>query len=133
MPYKDQERRTEYHREYHKGWYQRNKEKVIEKRKQRQLDIRDWFRSYKSKLCCIECGESHPACLQFHHKNKEEKRFNISDVARRPTSMKALVNEIEKCDVLCVNCHAKHHWREKYEFDSWEDLLGSEEGIDEKN
>jgi len=123
MPFKNKEQGTEYQRR----WYHRNKEKVLERRKQRRLEARDWLRRYKSRLSCIECGESHPACLQFHHRNREEKNFTISNVAgRQDVSLKRLMQEIEKCEVLCVNCHAKRHWREKYESDDWEEILRSE-------
>jgi hypothetical protein len=71
---------------------------------------------------CIVCGESHPACLQFHHQDRTEKKFALDDVASRATSMKALKEEISKCEVLCVNCHAKHHWRESHSEDGWEGI-----------
>ena len=123
MPHKDKDKRMEYQKEYQKGWYQRHKEKVLERRKRRKIKMRDWFRKYKSRLYCIECGEKHPACLQFHHKNREEKSFTVSNiVAREDISLKRLITEIEKCEVLCVNCHAKRHWREMYEFDSGGDI-----------
>ena len=37
-------------------------------------------RQYKSKLVCVECGENHPACLQFHHLDKEDKSFDIGSI-----------------------------------------------------
>lgn len=131
MPYKDKEQRKEYQKAYHKGWYQRNKEKVIEKRKKRQLDIYNWYRKYKSTLCCIECGEKHPACLNFHHKSKGEKSFSLGDVASRATSIKALLNEISKCEVLCINCHARRHWHDMHEFDTSSQVLESKLEDDE--
>ncbi len=127
MPYKDKDKAKEYHREYNKGWYQGHKEVVIDRKKQRQLEIRDWFRRYKSSLCCMDCGISHPAVLQFHHRSRADKNFTIADVVRRADSVKQIMNEIKKCDVLCVNCHAKRHWRETHETDSWEEALSLEE------
>src|SRR5215469_14181741 len=116
MPFKDKEKAAAYRKEYQRGWYQRYKDKILEKRlekrRKRELEIRDWFRRYKSELYCIECGESHPACLQFHHRDGEEKSFTISNAVLRGPGIKALIKEIKKCDVLCVNCHAKLHWRE---------------------
>jgi hypothetical protein len=127
MVFKDDEQRRAYFREYNKGWYQRHKDKILErrleKRKKRELNIRDWFRTYKSELYCMECGENHPACLQFHHRDKEEKSFIISNAVLRGTSIKTLIKEIKKCDVLCVNCHAKLHWRETHEADDWEEIV----------
>ena len=123
MPYKDKEKAAE----YQKGWYQQHKGEVIAKRKKRQLEIRHWFMRYKSTLYCMDCGMSHPAILQFHHRNRAEKSFTIADVVRRAASIKQITNEMKKCDVLCVNCHAKRHWGESHKTDSWEEILLIEE------
>jgi hypothetical protein len=66
---------------------------------------------------------NHPAVLCFHHRDPENKEFTISDDILRITSIKRLQNEIEKCDVVCANCHAKRHWRESHTTDSWEEIL----------
>lgn len=119
MAYRDIEKAKKYQRE----WYQQHKEKVIAKRKKQQLKIRIWFMRYKSTLSCVDCGANHPAVLQFHHRDRAEKSFAIADVVRKASSMKQITNEIEKCDVVCVNCHAKRHWREKHQTNSWEEIL----------
>jgi len=123
MPYRDKERRMEHQREYQRGWFQQNKEKLAERREQDKLEILNWFRRYKSTLHCEDCGISHPAVLQFHHRNKAEKKMAVSALVSRASSLKQITNEIKKCDVLCANCHAKRHWRETHETDSWEELL----------
>lgn len=114
MPYKDKDQRKKYNTEYGHNWYQAHKEKVIARRKKRQVEMRDWFRRYKSSLKCIDCGISHPAVLQFHHRDRSKKSFNIADVTGRANSIRQIMDEVEKCDVVCVNCHAKRHWREKH-------------------
>src|SRR6266851_6679087 len=119
MPYQDKDKA----KEYQKGWYQQHKEEVIARRKKRQLEIHNWFRQYKSTLYCMDCGVSHPAVLQFHHRDRAEKSFTISKVVSRATSVKQITREMKKCEVLCVNCHSKRHWRETHETDSWEELL----------
>jgi len=126
MPYKDREKRAAYAKEYGARWYQRHKEKVIERKRQRRREILDWFRRYKSTLRCVDCGVSHPAVLCFHHRDPKNKNFTVSNVIGGATSIKQILNEIKKCDVVCMNCHAKRHWRETHEFDSWEEILGSE-------
>ena len=77
MAFKDDEERRAWYREYNKGWYQRHREKRIKLMNRRRMELMDWFKEYKSKLCCVECGENHPACLHFHHKDRAEKRFAI--------------------------------------------------------
>jgi hypothetical protein len=81
------------------------------------------FRRYKSTLHCADCGISHPAVLQFHHRNKAEKKMAVSALVSRASSLKQITNEIKKCDMLCANCHAKRHWRETHETDRWEVIV----------
>ena len=53
---------------------------------------------------CMDCGETDPLVLEFDH--LEAKKFNIShQFASR--SWKAILEEIEKCDVVCANCHRR--------------------------
>jgi hypothetical protein len=58
---------------------------------------------------CIGCGETHIACLDFHHRDPVSKEANV---ARMPDtwSLEKAQAEIAKCDVLCANCHRKLHW-----------------------
>ena len=113
-PQNDEERKARRH-EYDKKWYQRHKDRLREKRKQHAADLRLWREQYKSKLRCINCGEDHPACLQFHHRDREKKSFTIGNSLGqwRNITLKRLEKEISKCDILCGNCHAKFHWVEK--------------------
>lgn len=68
---------------------------------------------------CVQCGEKHPACLDFHHKDPATKTRGIGVMVR----MEDILAEIAKCDVLCANCHRKHHHdhgggtRRKYDVD----------------
>lgn len=54
---------------------------------------------------CIKCGyNEHHAALDFHHRNgKTDKVMNISRLCNY--SWKKVLEEIEKCDVICSNCH----------------------------
>lgn len=55
---------------------------------------------------CIYCGETELMCLDFHHRDPEQKEFGISRGVLRG---KDLLKEIAKCDVVCANCHRKLH------------------------
>lgn len=65
----------------------------------------------KAERGCRDCGESHPACLDFHHRNKTEKTVAVGSLVSRTTKMEKLLAEIAKCDVVCSNCHRKHHFK----------------------
>lgn len=58
---------------------------------------------------CLHCPETDPRCLDFHHRDPETKKFGICRAANSGYSLEALINEIEKCDLICANCHRKHH------------------------
>ena len=55
---------------------------------------------------CCKCGfNSHSAALQFDHINQADKSFNIGWAVDH-RSMQKLLEEVDKCRVLCANCHA---------------------------
>lgn len=59
------------------------------------------------RTACISCGESDKACLDFHHLG--DKTRSISQLIHRGCATAALQIEIDKCEVLCANCHQKQH------------------------
>lgn len=64
--------------------------------------------------CCVDCGYSKcPASLGFHHRDPNEKEFWIGGLSERINSIFELdvkiKNEIDKCDLLCQNCHVLKH------------------------
>ena len=101
--------------EYQRKWYRENREKRIRQVAERKQAIAAWFTDYKKDLCCTECGFSHPATLDFHHTDPADKEFSIADIARKGYSMDRILSEIEKCIVLCANCHRIFHYSERPE------------------
>ncbi|MBS3093924.1 hypothetical protein J4456_05075 [Candidatus Pacearchaeota archaeon] len=114
MPFKDPGKR----REYRRRWYDNNKktEKAyIEKRKKR---IRHWFAQFKSTLQCSNCKENHPATLDFHHTVNYFKESGINIMVYNGYSINKIKSELEKCIVLCSNCHRKWHHENKKPYKS---------------
>jgi hypothetical protein len=73
-------------------------------------------RDYRNSRGCQRCPETHPACLDLHHTNPEEKHPKLIDLKRGRTgggaiwaklSYPDLEAELAKCEVLCSNCHRK--------------------------
>jgi len=71
-----------------------------------------WLAEFKKSHSCELCGESHPSCIDFHHRTPEAKRFGIGENSKGKC-LKTLQAEIAKCQILCANCHRKIHWEEK--------------------
>ena len=112
MPYTDKEKRREYRREYMRKWYEKNKSKHIAYVRNRDKKIKLWLKDYKKTLKCEICEENHPACLDFHHINPAEKKFSIGRM-KDFMSLRLLKEEIDKCRILCANCHRKEHYEQK--------------------
>jgi transposase len=56
---------------------------------------------------CSICGFSnHPAALQFHHIDPETKEFHLAQYGHS-RSIDRVRAEVEKCILLCANCHAQ--------------------------
>ncbi len=89
--------------------YTDNKQDYVKKTSQRRSKQVKWFREFKTTLKCESCGEDHPACLDFHHKDSSTKEFNIGQYVRNG-GINRLKKEIDKCTILCSNCHRKLHY-----------------------
>lgn len=109
MPYKDPLVRKIKNREYQKKHYSKNKGYYHRKAREYKDATLGWLEEYKSNLSCCFCGESHPATLDFHHLDAAQKENSIAKMAAGGCSRKKILEEIDKCIVVCSNCHRKIH------------------------
>ena len=87
------------------------REKIINQKKEYRRRINLWYKDYKKNLKCEKCGDTRWYVLTFHHKDKNNKSFDISNGWNR-FSKKRIEEEIKKCEVLCANCHMEIHYEE---------------------
>jgi hypothetical protein len=114
LPNKDLEaRRNNNSKCSSKKYAQKKKEQSRKSRKRAVKRNRRYVDAYKIKNPC-PCGTIEPCCLSFHHVN-DDKTGNISDMVNRGYGIPRIQKEIDKCIVLCLNCHAKLHNKEKLE------------------
>ena len=73
---------------------------------------RAWFVEYKKTLKCNKCGEKRWYVLDFHHTDHRNKKYAIGQMVKQRMSQKSILEEIEKCIVLCANCHREYHYEE---------------------
>lgn len=73
----------------------------------REYSTKDKLLKIKGEYSCKECGYFGKSfsSLEFHHRNPKEKDFRMS----LNCSLAKQLDEIEKCDVICKNCHGKKH------------------------
>ena len=104
FPWRDKTKGTrradckECHSEYMKQQYAQKKN-IIEEQKAQQK--------------CAKCGESRGYVLDYHHLNPEEKETTIARMTSNRYNLEDIQKEIEKCIVLCANCHREFHHFEK--------------------
>ena len=80
----------------HKDWY-------LKRNEERRKRIREIVRDLKSAPC-VDCGKSYPYyVMDFDHRSN--KYFTVSVGAHRGIGIDTLLQEIDKCDVVCSNCH----------------------------
>ena len=92
--------------EYKRKWYASNQERRSKKH-------RESFRLKKLQAIeymggmCADCKKQYPPYVyQFHHLNPDEKDFNPSSAG----SFKSMKPELDKCIMLCANCHMVRHY-----------------------
>lgn len=88
------------------------KEDFIRKSTESRIKKTNWLNSVKEKEGCKKCGENRFYCLEHHHLDSKSKIKNVSELVKKFSFNKAL-EEIEKCIVLCKNCHAEFHYLER--------------------
>lgn len=92
-------------------WHYKNREWNTERSLRRREAHRAWANDIQRKRGgCDRCDESDPACLDFHHREDAEKEMNVAKTITYGYGKDRLREEIEKCTVLCANCHRKEHY-----------------------
>jgi len=84
---------------------------MVQKRiKARKKALLDWVLEYKKQRGCSICGERFPYCLGFHHRDGGQKEDTIANMVGHGFSKKRILAEVEKCILVCANCHSKIHF-----------------------
>ena len=82
---------------------------ISERNKRRRSRKIQMVYNYKREHHCISCGERDTAKLEFHHKDPTKKLFGLGTITVMNKSYEHIKQEIDKCDILCHECHSKLH------------------------
>ena len=87
-----------------------------EKQRGRYIKSRKLVKDKKYSLvilaggACVNCGyNKNLSALHFHHKDPSTKNLHLNGAALSTYADYRLLMELDKCELLCANCHGEHH------------------------
>lgn len=88
-------------------WYLRNKDAHLAKKNVRRSAKRDFITQYKiDNPFCTDCGIEYPFfVLEYDHLPQFKKSFSLSDAAHDDRKIEDILAEMDKCEIVCSNCH----------------------------
>jgi hypothetical protein len=102
--------RSAYGREHYEANRQRYIDQAAKVKRRLRGERTRYLIEYFKANPCVDCGESDPVVLEFDHVS--DKAFAIGgELTRR--SWKSILAEIEKCEVVCANCHRRRTARRR--------------------
>lgn len=98
--------KRKYDNDYHAKRSEKSKTRKLELQRQRRIENSKKLYALLSESRCENCGESDPVVLEFDHILQDGKRKAIAEMMS--CSWKTILGEIQKCRILCSNCHRRH-------------------------
>ncbi len=114
---------AEYSREHYRKNAARYKARVAVNNRLTTRNNRARLHEYLRTNRCVDCGTDDFAALEFDHRDPSNKRADIAYLVRQAVSWSSIQKEIDKCELVCANCHRKRTARQF----RWRRLFGVEE------
>jgi predicted HNH restriction endonuclease len=91
-----------------------HREEIRQKNREKLRSIKQALLDYKGGKC-ERCGydKDVPGVYEFHHVDPEVKEFPICGSVKPLDELKA---EVDKCLLVCANCHAEIHHEQRREY-----------------
>lgn len=93
-----------------KKYYTPHRKHLLKCAKKKRVTLKqEWHNDLKKTMGCNRCGDLRWYLLEFHHSDPTTKEYAISDMFRMDFSTQRMLKEMNKCELLCANCHREHH------------------------
>lgn len=94
---------------YRDEYYKKNKALIISQNSERRKAIKSALITnifaYLEDHPCVDCGNDDPRVLEFDHLPGYQKVAEIGEMIQNSWSWHKVLEEIQKCEVRCANCH----------------------------
>jgi hypothetical protein len=108
MPFKDPEARRAYQREYMRKWYREHRVQhlawTVDVNRRARAAGRQLIAELKSAPC-LDCGGRFPPFVMDFDHVRGTKVGIISRMSTGRMAVRRMLDEVEKCDLVCSNCH----------------------------
>jgi len=106
MPHKDKNQKNAYFRAYYRAHKRVINGRVSEINKRRRHERYALVKETKEASSCMDCGHKFPYfVMDFDHRDPTTKVTDVSILVKNGTRWALVLEEIAKCDLVCVNCH----------------------------
>ena len=114
-----------------KKYNQENGERFAQLKSARIAKLYEWLNELK-QAPCTDCKQTfNPVCMDFDHLDGSAKIKGITKMVNETYSKERIIQEIEKCELVCANCHRLRTWasgrempwyekNRKYDRSTWE-------------
>jgi hypothetical protein len=110
MPYKDPDKQ----KAAQKAWYEKNKELTYSRSLKTKEKRKNIVRKIKESSPCMDCKTFYPYyIMHFDHLEPSEKVSKVSTIIHS-SSLDKIIKEIEKCELVCANCHSIRTWKRQH-------------------
>jgi hypothetical protein len=101
---------------YFRDWHRVNKHRLKRRKDSKEVSqakgrrryarAQQWFDDIRRGIPCADCDRVFEPCvMDFDHRPGEEKLLAVSQAAKTGIKRQRVLDEIEKCDLVCCNCH----------------------------
>lgn len=109
MPYRHKEDQRAYARQH----YYQNRERYLEQIRRHKVrvkkELREEVQRIKETRPCADCNKYFPYYIMDFDHIEENKVTNVAKLVSQGQRKRALA-EIEKCELVCANCHRQRTW-----------------------
>lgn len=103
MAYKNKEDQARNARKHYEANREKIKQRAREHKKKNQAIAKEYIELIKS-VPCMDCRQKFPTiAMDFDH--IRDKHMPVSQMVNAGLSLNRIKEEIEKCEVVCSNCH----------------------------